>query len=400
MNSKMFVWVRSFGTRLTSLEEQTIGKAALTVLLFLDLFILVSIFQGLADHTAQLESPNELIPPICKEVIIEKQWVSDSRLLRTAELVAKYHGTYFQLNTDQNEVHPICQSLVSALWAIKRNKPLAIELSDLIELREQNHERKFELERIKGVYDTALLARIAQESDEQSREALAMSVAEKTEAMNVSLNQQAQLLNSLHQRTEIESFFKVIDSLPKSSSENLLAELRKLNFWYPVKRLGMEMIFLLPMFAVFFFWNLHSVSRDRPFQTLVSAHLMVIVFIPVIFKVIELIYDILPRKILDQIFEVLTSFNLVAVWYYFLMAFSILLAMAVIYLFQKKLFSQEKLLSKRIAKQLCQNCGIGLASRTPACPDCGFLQYQACISCDKLTYVKGKHCAECGVVQK
>lgn len=42
---------------LTSLDGQPLGKAALVIIIFLDIFILVSIFDGLDAHTNQLSSP-------------------------------------------------------------------------------------------------------------------------------------------------------------------------------------------------------------------------------------------------------------------------------------------------------------------------------------------------------
>ena len=56
--------LRRFQQRLTSLDHQPLSRAALVVIVFLDLFILTSIFDGLADHTAQLAGPDQRVPPL------------------------------------------------------------------------------------------------------------------------------------------------------------------------------------------------------------------------------------------------------------------------------------------------------------------------------------------------
>jgi ribosomal protein L40E len=173
-------------------------------------------------------------------------------------------------------------------------------------------------------------------------------------------------------------------------------ELRRLNFWYPAQRLGMEMLFLLPLLAVFYFWNAKSIAGKRPFQTLVSSHLLVVAVIPVFLKVAELVYDIIPRKLLRQIIELLESLRLVAIWHYLVIGAAIFAALALIYLFQKKLFSREMMLQRRIAKGLCQDCGQHLPPDSRHCPACGAAQYRICSHCSEPTHVHGRYCRACG----
>ncbi len=67
-----------------------------------------------------------------------------------------------------------------------------------------------------------------------------------------------------------------------------------------------------------------------------------------------------------------------------------------IYIFQKKLFSREKLIERRISKGECQQCGKHLPAGSTACPFCGFVQYKPCSKCNNQMHVHGKFCRECG----
>lgn len=88
--------------------------------------------------------------------------------------------------------------------------------------------------------------------------------------------------------------------------------------------------------------------------------------------------------------------KLVALWHYLVMALAVAFALAAVLLIQRRLFSRERLLEKRIAKGQCQQCGKRLPAGARACPSCGFGQYRTCPRCDGATPVHARHCTACG----
>ncbi|MBI1285250.1 MAG: zinc ribbon domain-containing protein [Thiobacillus sp.] len=392
--------LRQFQQRLTRMDDQPLGRAALVVIIFLDLFILVSIFDGLADHTAQLAGPDERVPPLCRSLVIDREWNPTNRLDGLARIVSDYQADPYRkaVRTDRGQQHPLCAPIVGAYEAIRDNAGLARTLEESRRLRKETQDLRAELERMKGAYDTALLETIAgaQPADKDTS-AIRKTMADKAVVLNDRVGRQALLDASIEQDPRVHKLFESVERVSDTQRTDLRDELRRLNFWYPAKRLGMEMLFLLPLLAVFYFWNAKSIAATRPFQILVSSHLLVVAFIPVFFKIAELVYDIIPRKLLRQVIELLESLKLVAIWYYLLIGAAIIAALALIYLFQKKLFSREKLLQRRIAKGLCQMCGLQLPSDSPYCPACGAGQFRTCSRCNALTHVHGRFCRECGL---
>ena len=390
---------RKFRHHLTQLDNQPLSKAALVVILFLDLFILISIFDGLAGHTGQLTSPDQYIPPLCREIVINADWNPTNRLGRLAQIVSKYHTDYYTPDErdEKKPQHSLCAPIVRTLKAIRQDEGLSKNLIQNLKLQQETRELRAEQERMKGAYDTTLLETIAkQPSAETNVSSIKKEIADKTDDLNDRVHKQRFLEASLEQDSRVRELFALAAGVSDTDRKTLRDELRQLNFWYPVKRLGMEMLFLLPLFLVFYFWNSRSIAGNRPYQTLVSSHLLVIVLIPVFFKVVELVYDIIPKKLLKQIIDLLESLNLVAIWYYLLIGAAILAALALTYLFQKKLFSREKLMKRRIARGLCQHCGQRLPSDSRYCPACGTGQYRACSHCHEPTYLHGKYCMACG----
>jgi hypothetical protein len=391
--------LRRFQQRLTSLDEQPLSRAALVVIVFLDLFILTSIFDGLADHTAQLAGPDERVPPLCRRLVIDGEWNPTNRLDSLARMVSVYQTNPYQemARVDRRQQHPLCAPIVGTYASIRDDASLARNLQESRKLMKETQDLRAELERMKGAYDTTLLATIAGKPQvDKDTAAIRKTMADKTATLNERIGRQALLDASIEQDPRVRELFALVSNVSASQRTALRDELRHLNFWYPAERLGMEMLFLLPLLAAFYFWNAKSITANRPFQTLVSSHLLVVVLIPVFFKIVELVYDIIPRKLLRQLIELLESLKLVAIWHYLLIGAAIVVAMALIYLFQKKLFSREKLLQRRIAKGLCQACGQHLPTASPFCPACGAMQYRTCSNCNEPTYVHGRFCKACG----
>jgi hypothetical protein len=390
---------RRFQQRLTRLDSQPLSKAALVVIIFLDIFILGSIFDGLADHTGQLTTPDERIPLLCRDIVIDADWNPTNRLDNLAQLVTRHHASDYPPDERGDHVpqHALCTPIVSAYLAIRGDEGLARKLKETLRLNRETHQLRAGLERMKGAYDTSLLETIAgQPQAETNVTAIRKETADKTTALNTLVDKQQLLIASLEQEPRVHELFARVGGVSEADRKALRDELRQLNFWFPAQRLGMEMLFLLPLLGVFYFWNTRSIVGSRPFQTLVSSHLLVVVLIPVFLKVGELAYDIIPRRFLRQLIELLESLKLVAIWHYLVIGVAILAALALIYLFQKKLFSREKLLQRRIAKGLCQECGQHLPANSRHCPACGAAQYRACSQCHEPTHVHGRYCMACG----
>ena len=390
-----------FRQRLTRLDDQPLSRAALVVIIFLDLFILSSIYSGLADHTRQLTTPYEYIPPLCQDIVIDLNWNDTNRLDKLTQLVTRYEARryspdYYQ-QFDVSKEHPVCAPIVSAFVAIRNDADLTRSLSDLRRIERETSDLRAGLERTKGAYDTQLLEKIAGENKPGTGTgSIKKQIDVDTSAMDALIKKEGLLRQSLAQDPKILAFFRRVDGVSEADRKALGDELRRLNFWFPAERLGMEMLFLLPLLGAFYFWNNRSLTRNRPFQVLVSSHLLVVTMIPVLSKILVLVYDIIPRKLIRHIIEVLEAFKLVAIWHYLVIAGAIVVAMALIYLFQKKLFSHERLMLRRIAKGECHACGLRLPSGSRYCPACGAAQYRICEHCDQPTLVHGRYCTICG----
>ena len=383
-------------SHLTSLDDQPLGKAALAIILFLDFFILVSIFNGLAAHTRQLSSPDEYIPGSCREIVVNRQWNPTNRLDQLSHIIISSSNSYYRIEEKKKDQHPLCAPYVELVDHIKSDKVL----TGIFEERNKSEREATELQRgidnLKGAYDTSLLETIAQQQNQTKIDAIRKDFTAKTSALDALKIRIASLEQTINSDTKVKQLWERLQGLQEQDRQKLITDLRTLNYWYPVKKLGMQMIFLLPLFVVFYAWNSSSIRKSRGLQTLVSSHLLGISFIPILCKIIETVYDIIPKKLLKTLIDLLESLKLVAIWHYLVIALAIAAALLLIYIFQKKLFSHEKLIERRISKGECQQCGKHLPAGSPACPFCGFVQFKPCGNCGNLMHVQGRFCRECG----
>lgn len=403
----MFTWIKDssskFKTHLTQLgDEQPVSKAALVVLIFLDFFILFSVFDGLSEHTRQLTSPDEHVTYSCREIVINRSWNDTKRLDNLNDIISSYSQNPVMMEEGRKHtLHPICIPFVELIDKIEHDKELTRHFENRRVFQREILEIESRIKDRKGGYDTSLLEQIAARESGNKKEvsAIKQDVQRLTSDLN-NLRGQIDTLDATLNRSEsVNALWQNLQSLTEADREKLRSDIRTMEFWFPVKQLGMQLLFLLPLFVVVYAWNSASTRKAWQLQTLVSSHLLVVVSIPILLKIITTVYDIIPKKLLKVVMDLLTSLNLIAIWYYLVIAISIIAALFMIYLFQKKLFSHEKLLEKRISKGLCQKCGKLLPHGSQACSACGFKQYKPCGHCGKFMHVYAKYCMECGKPQ-
>lgn len=384
-------------THLTSFDDQPLGKAALVIILFLDIFILVSIFNGLDAHTKQLSSPDEYIPNTCREIVVNRHWNPTNRTDNLSQIIISSSNSYYRDEEKKDERHPVCVPYVDLFDQIKNDKILTSIFEDRNKSEREAKELQRGIDSLKGAYDTSLLETIAKQQESHTKVAATKKdFQEKTSALNILKTRIASLEQTINGDAKIKLLWEKLQGLQEQDRQKLITDLRTLNFWHPVKKLGMQMIFLLPLFVVFYTWNNTSIRKNWGLQTLVSSHLLGVSFIPIFCKIIETVYDIIPKKLLKELINLLESLKLVAVWHYLVIALAVAAALFLIYIFQKKLFSREKLIERRISKGECQQCGKHLPAGSQACPFCGFTQFKPCSNCNNLMHVHGKFCLECG----
>ena len=386
---------------LTSFEKRPLNRAALTVVLFLDMFVLISIFSGLDAHTRQLSAPDDFIPHFCRSIVLDSDWNSTNRTEKLSSAVNAYTNSYVRIEEAKKAVHPVCEPYRDLIEQIRTDKELQLAFEGHAKSNRELIDLQRRIGNMKGAYDTTLLETMAKDDHEQADiSQIKTDVHSKTNSLNALTNQIASLEQKINADKRVVTLWEKTEGLQQTSRDTLREELRSSVFWYPFKKLLMQLAFLLPLLGVLVAWNTVSLKKERDLQILVSSHLVVIACIPIFARLVSTVYDIIPKILLRQLIEWLEAFNLVAVWYYLAIAVAIGASLLIVYFFQKKLFSVEKMLERRVERGQCMDCGKSIRAGTAFCWHCGVSLLKECKNCHQTTPTSSKYCVECGSAQR
>ena len=395
--------ISTFKNRLVNTgSEEPLSKLSLAVIIALDLFILFVVFEGLHDHTKQITSPNEYIPYECQEVFIRTSWSDANFLTKVQTIVLSDHNNYsYRYDTvleraETEDMHSSCREFYTRVKLIAENQRLKDSFIDRQGLLKQKEGLTDSLNVSKDVYETSLLEKIAdQDKNKNDLPAIKASIAThatRTEGIDQRLAVTEKLLNEDPLILELRAMV----SPDNQNRQGMVNDFKEFQFSYPFKELCWQLVFMLPIFFIFYIWSSRSVKKDNRIQTLISTHLLAIASIPIILKVGEVVIDLIPRHFFKTIFKILTSLHIIAIWHYSVISVSVGAGLLAVYLIQKKLFNRQRIQQKRLMKGACYFCGKNLPQGADTCPFCGTKQLKKCTKCEEETYVCGSYCRNCG----
>ena len=391
----------AFKARLTTVgSEEPLNKLSLAVIILLDLFVLSILFGGLEDHTKQLTSPSEYMPHIARQVFIDQTWSPSVRLSKLQPLVlsdrkgySTHHRSMFAPEKLE-PMHPLCRDFYEKIHALSQDPPL-VDLFVQRDLKAKERGRvRSSQDKAKRAYDTQLLETIA--GKERANTAM---IAKRSQSLTARIEMLTSQIDEIERKITAHPGIQEIWSItaPKNQSrEQAVKDYRSFERWYLLRELLWQLLFLLPIFGLFYVWSGRSVKKDNRIQTLVASHLLVVAFIPILCKLIELVVKLIPSYFFKTLFRFLRSLHLIAIWRYLVIIGAIALGLFLVFLIQKKVFSREKMMQKRLMKGACTRCSKKLPAGAAVCPFCGTKQLERCNSCQQSTPVGGTYCIHCG----
>lgn len=385
-------------------DNEPLTVLSLIVIIFLDLFVLSVIFTGLHSHTDQLTSPEEYLPSTARAVFIENDWSGLDRLAQLQQLALvdynNYSYTYKKLLDERRiaKMHPKARALFNDIQMIVDHR----ETMDLLIAR---REMTYELDRLerdfsktKPMYDTRLLEKIGGDAPEAGR---LTTLADRAQIRSSEYEDKHQeLLQTdarLNRHPLVVKLWSTIAPGDADQRAAIIKDYKAFELRYRFVELIWQLLFLLPLFFIIYIWHGGSLKKQHRIQTLIASHLLVVAFIPILVKVLDVVVDLIPKYFFKRLFELLEQLHIIAIWHYLVILAAIAAALAAIYVIQKKIFNRENLIKKRLERNECHGCGRKFPTASPeCCPYCGVTQRHPCEACAKETYIAGTHCIHCG----
>ncbi|MFW9261119.1 hypothetical protein [Nostoc sp. CALU 546] len=408
----MFARIRrllsQFFSKSRKINNEPLNKVSLIVVIIIDIFILINVFTGLDDISRWYISPTEAYPCYSEwqNYRVKTTQDKDYEIVKLSLPYNTRNQLSFQQNYQQAEVGHLGKVSITCLqYADYKDKINNPEKQQIIRTIDQRQAKINTLEQanstIKSQYDSTLLEKIAGQGREQSINQVSAEKAKQT------LEQNNRQISTLKQ--EISTLKNELLAKPESISfiaflknDNQFREVDKgyqqASFWYPSIQLAFQSLFLLPLIIIAL--SVHKFAQRRGYGliSLISWHLLVIFFIPLIVKIFEFLQIGVIFKFLFEIISALFGGLLFLINYVYILLIPII-GFGIIQFFQKVVFNTKVQAANRVQKSRCVNCAKKIQHLDTYCPHCGYYQYIECQNCHNLTYKHLSYCKHCGTSQ-
>jgi ABC-type multidrug transport system fused ATPase/permease subunit len=402
-------FIGNFFKKSRSVNNKPLNPVSLIVIIIVDLFILFNVFTGLDNISRWHISPSEAYPCISEwqNYRDPKQTNDKDYKLISSALNNEYRQTNIgrvSLNEKDRlgKVSPIC--LNYAELKDKVNIPAYRSIEQSIDKKQ---EQVSSLEQanasIRSQYDSTLLEKIAGQNSGQSINNVSAEKAKQTLAQNkvniATLKTEITVLKEgLLAKPESINLIKAIQDDGKY--QTLTQEHQSAAFWYPSIQLVFQALFLLPLLAIASIVHRIAIRKNAGLVALITWHLLVIFFIPLLLKIFEFLQVGVLLQFLIDIVTTLFGGLLFLVSYLYIFLIP-LIGFGIIKISQRLAPSNriQETMSLRFQNQLCINCAKRIRPQDAHCPHCGYDQYVECSSCHQPTYKHLAHCKQCGSLQ-
>ena len=403
-------FISKFFKKSRSVDNKPLNPVSLIVIIIVDIFILSNVFIGLDNISRWHISPSEAYPCVSEwrnyrddKQIGDKEYnLIASALSPKSEQTANNRDSLNNYKDRLGDVSTICLNYsklqdnvnIPAYRSIEQN--IDNKRSKISNLEQSNTS-------IRSQYDSTLLEKIAGQKSNQSINGVSAEKAKQTLAQNKASiatlkTEMAVLKEGLLAKPESVALLTAVRD--DSKYQLLTQEYQHASFWYPSIQLVFQALFLLPLLAIALFIHRIAVRKGAGLVALITWHLLVIFFIPLLLKIFEFLQvGVLLKFLIDIIIKLFGGLLfLVSYLYIFIIP---LVGFALIKIFQRftPTSKVQDVMSMRFQNQLCVNCAKRIRPQDVHCPHCGYDQYLECSSCHQPTYKHLAHCKHCGSLQ-
>jgi hypothetical protein len=268
-------------------------------------------------------------------------------------------------------------------------------VSNITELNNQISNKRYNRNQTASDYEVSLLEKIANSNGTAfDRNALKSGVISADEQIanleRILAKEQAReqsLTNSV--RSAVTSQKDILEKTASAYQHDFLV--------YQFEQFLVRLLFVAPVF--FFLWRRYHASKaKRSEYSVIWGGMVATVSIIFAQVIIVFVYEILPRKILQEIFAILAQIKIVWATLYWLGFILVPLFFGwLIYLIQKKFYNKRAVLMRALKSGHCPNCSLKVDQFMNHCPVCGYALKTKCNSCGQMSMEKGAYCDHCGV---
>lgn len=409
MFARIRLLLSQFLSRSRTINNEPLNKVSLIVLILIDIFILINVFTGLDDISRWHISPTQAYPCYSEWENYRVQTTKDKdfNIVRLSLPNNNINQLSFQKRYQQAEVGHLGKVSQTCLkYGDYQDQINNTENQKTRQTIEQKQAKINTLEQanlnIRAQYDSTLLEKIAGQTPNRSiNQVSAAKAKQELDRNNREISTLKKDISNLKNQllTQPESFSFLSFLKNNEQFSKVKNGYQKAEFWYPSIQLGFQSLFLLPL--IFIALSIHKFAQRKGYGliSLISWHLLVIFFIPLLIKVFEFLQVGAIFQFLFDIIRAIFGGLLFLISYLYILLIP-LIGFGIIKFFQKIVFNPKIQTASRVQNSSCINCAKKIRHHDNYCPHCGYYQYVECQNCHDLTYKNLPYCKQCGYSQE
>lgn len=374
---------------------ESFSTLSIVLIIFLDIFILTAVFNGINAQKHSVLSMYEKFPYTCSRYFNADRNLIDKYEITTISLPASQYK--FQ------EVEPLCIELNGKILDLLKNKKYSSTAKRYNEIDKELKRLSQEIKTIEARYNTTLFEKAAYIQSNNL-------VTTKT-TYDVLIGQEKTLQDeqkNLADITKLEEF-KTLERFIKNNIQKF--QDNKDSYYRTKAFLDFLNVlkFTLPLILIFYFIYRRSEGSESTvgkLGVLISSHTILINSIPLFLNTLYLIYHAIPKVFFTSIIKFLYAIGGIFLGYYFLIALGIMIfAIAILFVQKRYRQKQEELKQRNIdigkklslARSTCPNCLNNIRiDQDIFCPHCAAQLKELCKYCGNKRYSFTKYCQNCG----
>jgi len=418
---KIFKKIKNFYKSKLSYQQDSKSIEKLTrwsvlLIFILDVFVYSSIQMGISFQTATLNNPNTKFTYQCRNVIQTSSNVKDYnwRGYRYVNNTPYKNNNYIYRDgttaASKNVIRKIrnkeldsrCAEIQNKITLISNTNKLKTIKRSIKNLQKQSSRYRKDLQYIRNNYNTALFEKIA--NQKESNSILAMDLKAKNakikyDRLQKKISDNRTSIGNLQRQFSSNSLVIELYEYIKANKDGIKNDYKKANSRHFLKRVGIMVLFLLPI-ALFFFWQMSVQNIKRNYtKYIIFKNIFTIAMAFLIISTIRVIYNFIPHVFLEKVLMFFYNIQIPFIAYYLLLALGIVVFSFIIIKLQnfnrnKKKTTITFIENYRFSK--CDKCGVKVDYMAMNyCPNCSNELRIKCPKCGVSTIAKLDYCFNC-----
>lgn len=382
--------------------KEKLSKLTILAIIFLDIFVISTIYQGIDFQTRIINSPSTKYPYDCRDIFYSTSSIEhfNNYIYNNYNYETKYQ------DIKDLEVDERCNQVTQKIQLIKNEIDIDIFKTKNNELYNNENNINDKIYYIKQNYNTVLFEKISEQKSDKSiiKDNLSSeNIKEKHDLLLLDLEKIKKEKEELENKFKNHNLIKDFSLFLNLNKNQILEDIQKAERNYYIKKEFVILAFLIPLIILFFYMMKRNLLREKYILYIIFKNILIITLVPTFISLLSVINIFIPKIFLEKLVMFFYTLEIPFIVYYFVIGIFILFFIFIIMKIQKRFREQnEKMKSNALTnieafnKNICVDCGNRVDYNIMNfCPCCKNQLRIDCNSCGNKRIKNLSYCYNC-----